>query len=239
MAHTPPHPPTPPTWLGLGGLLCAVSLSTAAWTSAAQAQGVFRVMGPDGKVTFTDRPPSAPTTPAPASAGGAAASSADTTGSPLPLALRQAMARFPVVLYTGIECNACDVGRKHLVAQGVPHTEKTVTTQADADTLKQLSGGQTVPYVTIGKQGLKGYNETEWQRYLSAAGYPAKSALPTGYKNPAPAPLAVTPAGASTAAPAPDSSPANASTPTAPVLPGDTTVAPVPTRNTNPAGIRF
>jgi glutaredoxin len=227
MAH-PPLTKTPPARLDLGWLACSLVLAACAPTVL--AQGVFRVVGPDGKVTFTDRPPSAPTGPAAASAP-AATSDTTTPSGTVPLALRQAMARFPVVLYTGTECNACDVGRKHLNTQGVPYTEKTVTTQADADALKQLSGAQTVPYLTIGRQGMKGYNEAEWLRYLAAAGYPAKSALPVGYKNPAPSPLAPLQASANTGEPAANGAPpANAST---------TTVAPVSPRGTNPAGIRF
>lgn len=240
MAHTRLPHTTQSAPARTRGLLWVVAcLSAAALWPSAHAQGVFRVVGPDGKVTFTDRPPSAPTGPS-GLAGAETSATTDNTGAggTLPVALRQAMARFPVVLYTGIDCNACDVGRKHLLAQGVPYTEKTVTTQPDADALKQLSGAQTVPYLTIGKQGLKGYNETEWQRYLVAAGYPAKNALPTGYKNPAPAPLAAaaqghTPARANT----PDTSTGTTPAPQAP--PSTTTVAPVPSRNTNPAGIRF
>lgn len=217
-------------------LVCGVVV--AAWAPSALAQGVFRVVGPDGKVTFTDRPPSAPTGPAAANTPAANSDTATTTpNGTLPLTLRQAMARFPVVLHTGTDCNACDVGRKHLNAQGVPYTEKTVTTQADADALKQLSGAQTVPYLTIGKQGMKGYNETEWQRYLSAAGYPPKSALPPGYKNPAPSPLAPLQASGTTAGTPTTSEPAANGTP--PANAGTTTVAPVAPRNTNPAGIRF
>ncbi|MEY2683597.1 MAG: hypothetical protein RJA09_741 [Pseudomonadota bacterium] len=235
MAH-PFLTKTPPTRLAWGWLACGLVLAACAPTVL--AQGVFRVVGPDGKVTFTDRPPSAPTG---ASGGEAAASTGDTAGTSgtVPFVLRQSMARFPVVLYTGTECNACDVGRKHLNTQGVPYTEKTVTTQADADALKQLSGAQTVPYLTIGKQGMKGYNEAEWQRYLAAAGYPAKSALPVGYKNPAPSPLVPLQASANTAA----GTTANTGEPAAngapPANAGTTTVAPVTPRGTNPAGIRF
>lgn len=224
MKHTP-HAPQHlhPAAMALG-LALAVLIGTPV-----QAQGVFRVVGPDGKVTFTDRPPSAPTGTGANASDPAAAPDASPTG--LPYALRQAMSRFPVLLYTGTDCKACDAGRKLLNTQGVPYAEKTVTTQADADAFKAINGAQTVPYLTIGQQGVKGYNEGEWQRYLSAAGYPAKSALPAGYKNPAPVPL-VPVAATATATP----STAGGAAAAAPQAPAVTPVAP---RNTNAAGIRF
>lgn len=143
----------------------------------ALAQGVYRIVGPDGRVTFSDQPPAAdaaprtPTTAVPSTAGNAQ----------LPFALRQVATRYPVTLYTGTDCAPCNSGRNLLSARGIPYTEKTITTNNDAEALKRLSGDASLPFLTIGSQQIKGYSDTEWTQFLNAAGYPAQSALPTGY----------------------------------------------------------
>jgi hypothetical protein len=48
-----------------------------------------------------------------------------------------------------------------------------------------------LPFVSIGGQQIKGYSDSEWNQFLDAAGYPAKSVLPATYRNPAATPLVV------------------------------------------------
>lgn len=110
-------------------------------------------------------------------------------GPVLPMALRAAADRYPVTLYTSADCQVCDAGRQLLQQRGIPVIEKTISSPQDAEALNQLSGAVSVPLLTIGQQKLKGFSEAQWQQYLSAAGYPASSALPPGYRNPAPEPL--------------------------------------------------
>lgn len=195
----------------------------------ALAQGVYRIVGPDGRVTFSDQPPAAdaaprtPTAAAPSTAGNAQ----------LPFALRQVVTRYPVTLYTSADCAPCNSGRNLLNARGIPYAEKTITTNNDADALKRLSGDASLPFLTIGSQHIKGYSDTEWTQFLNAAGYPAQSALPTGYRRPDPSPLvsaqAATPAaGDRTATPSANGQPPSPE-PAVPVAP------PV----SSPSGIRF
>lgn len=198
-------------------------LATAACAASAQ---VYRIVGPDGRVTFSDKPPTepgvrastAPVTGQPSSGGGAA----------LPLELRQTASRFPVTLYTGPNCAPCSAGRNYLAARGIPFAERTVSTADDVAAFQRLNAGATtLPLLTIGAQQLKGYAEPEWAQYLDAAGYPQTSQLPANYRAAAPAPLvAIQAVAAPVAAPAP--APAAA----APVGP------PAPT-GSNPAGITF
>jgi glutaredoxin len=161
----------------------------ALWAGVAGAQ-VYRIIGPDGRVTFSDRPPPdakgtpAQSLPMPATSGGSAG------GAVLPAEVRAAANRFPVVLYTGVDCNACALARDFLASRGVPYTERTVSTDDDARALGRLMGGTPrVPFATIGGQHVLGFADTEWSQYLDAAGYPKTSQLPPGYRNPAPAPL--------------------------------------------------
>jgi len=195
---------------------------------SASAQGVYRIVGPDGRVTFSDRPP--PATDARA-VGSTGASSAPDSTAQLPFQLRQVVARYPVTLYTAKECAPCNSGRNLLNARGIPYTEKLIDTPEDGDALKRLSGEASLPFLTIGGQQIKGYSDTEWTQFLDAAGYPKTSALPGNYRRPAPAPLV---AAKPVAAPPVAGAPAN----TTVALPRPAEVPVVPPVN-NPAGIRF
>lgn len=220
----------------LAGLL-GLGLGTLA--PLVQAQPVYRIVGPDGRVSFSDRPPpdAARTGTAPAAAAAGAASAGTPLGA-LPFALRQVASRFPVTLYTGSNCAPCDGGKALLTSRGVPFTERTVSTPEDGEALQRLAGDNSLPLLTVGGQQIKGYSDAEWTQFLDAAGYPRSSVLPPNFRNPPPAPLVAVqrvPASADTAptegapvarrvpAPAPAPAPAAA-----------TAVSP-----TNPAGIRF
>ncbi|MDZ4400496.1 MAG: glutaredoxin family protein, partial [Hydrogenophaga sp.] len=125
---------------------------------SALAQGVYRIVGPDGRVSYSDQPPPAtntrPVAPAPSAAGGASAQ--------LPFELRQVSNRYPVTLYTSSECAPCNSGRNLLNARGIPYAEKTIGTNEDAEALKRLSGQVSLPFLTIGSQQIKGYSDSEW-----------------------------------------------------------------------------
>ncbi|MGL6204672.1 MAG: glutaredoxin family protein [Giesbergeria sp.] len=212
----------------------AVCATGALLATAAQAQQVHRIVGPDGKVTFSDRAPEdkkAQSTVLSTASGGGASNPA------LPSELRQVASRFPVTLYTGESCSPCQQARQLLVQRGVPFTERSVNTNDDIDALRRLSGESALPFGTIGRQQLKGFSDAEWTQYLDAAGYPAQSRLPKGYTQPAATPLA--PAKAP-AASAPDAPQEAASAPTGrlrrPAPPPPPPGGPTPS---NPAGIRF
>ncbi len=198
-----------------------------------QAQGVYRIVGPDGRVTFSDQPPPSGTaSTSPANRAAAPGSAAGGAGAQLPYELRQVSNRYPVTLYASQNCAPCDRGRSLLDARGVPYTEKTVDTPQDGDALRRLSGEMSLPFLTIGGQQIKGYSDTEWTRFLDAAGYPKQSALPPGYRRPAPSPLVAVQTEDAVAVP-----PASAAQPQPqPQPPAPTPVAP-PAQN--PAGIRF
>ncbi|MGO4390565.1 glutaredoxin domain-containing protein [Variovorax sp. M-6] len=189
---------------------------------ATLAQPVYRNVDKNGKVTFSDQPPSASAPAVPARAGGSAG--ADTG---LPYELRQVVQRYPVTLYVSEACGPCGAGRSLLVTRGVPFDERTVKSNEDIDALQRLSGQTSLPLLTIGSQQLKGFGDSEWSQYLDAAGYPKSSQLPASYRQAPARPLvalqpAAEPAPAA-AAPAPAEVPAPANGPN----PG------------NPAGIKF
>ncbi len=193
-------------------LACAAALGLL---MLAPAQAMYKVVQPDGSVTYTDRPPvggNARVTPlgrdaSPVAAAGGAAEGA------LPFALRQAMQRYPVTLYTSADCAPCATGRQLLQARGVPFRERLVLTVDDAAALERLVGGRTVPALTIGNQPLRGLSQSDWTAYLDAAGYPRESQLPRNWPQPPATPLVEratpnVPAQAAAPAPAPEPPPA-------------------------------
>lgn len=207
-------------------LLALALVAGALFSPLSQAQQVYRIVGPDGKVTFSDQPPPAAGSGKVSTAnrgGGAAAP----TG--LPFELRQVASKYPVTLYSGENCGPCGAARALLINRGVPFSERTVTTNEDIKALQRLSGDASLPFATIGTQQLKGFSDMEWTQFLNAAGYPATSVLPPSYRPPAAAPLVTiaTPPAATNGAPA--ARPAAA----------PEAVAPPPPAADNPAGIKF
>lgn len=168
-------------------LLVATSVlaSVSAW-----GQGLFRIVGPDGRVTYADRPPAdagVSVSPLNAAAQPPGADGSSAAGSE---ELRQAAARYPVTLYSTPDCEPCALGRDLLKRRGVPYGEKTVATAADLLALQRLTGTQSLPVLTIGGQLLRGYSEREWDQYLDLAGYPKTSVLPANHRAAPPVPLA-------------------------------------------------
>lgn len=107
--HALPHP--------MRLVLLAFALSTALF-AALPVHAQYKVIGPDGKVTYTDRVPGAGDGKVTAinGRGGAAATDAG-----LPLELRQPASRYPVTLYvTSGSCDPCDTARQMLRGRGIP-----------------------------------------------------------------------------------------------------------------------
>ena len=208
---------------GLLGLAILAGYSA----SDARAQQIYRILAPDGKVTFSDVPPLEPN--ARAKVAPSVPMAGASSDSALPFELRQAASRYPVVLYTGPQCAPCATGREMLTSRGIPFSEKTVSTNEDIDALKRLVGAPTLPALAIGAQQLKGYSEVEWAQFLDAAGYPRTSQLPAGYTPQPASPLVVA---QQPQAPARPSAPAQR----APAAVG--TATPPPAAE-NPTGIRF
>jgi glutaredoxin len=195
--------------------------SLALWTTlatgvglSAPAQAQYKVIDPDGRITYTDRPPvSAGDRVSAISRSGVTTAPADNSSNissnGLPYDLRQLVARYPVTLYTNANCAPCDSGRKLLVDRGVPYVEHLIVTEDDTQALERQSGGRTLPSLRVGTQPVRGFNPTDWTSYLDAAGYPRESRLPRGWQAAPATPLVAR-------APAPAPTPSPAVTPRAP-----------------------
>ena len=166
--------PTRPILI-IAGLLCAAS---------AQAQ-LYKSVGPDGRITYSDAPPAAARRVEQKSLGGGAS---DTSN--LPYALAEAVKASPVTLYSGAKCQPCDDGRTLLKNRGIPFTEKTVNTNDDVIKLRQAGSDGQLPLLLVGRSKHSGYEAGAWGNALTAAGYPATSQLPNGYQFPRAEPVA-------------------------------------------------
>ena len=197
-----------------------VLLSTLAASllfAAPAAHALFKVIAPDGRVTYTDRPPSP-------SEGRVMPVNRDTgqaTDVALPFALRQVATRFPVTLYTASTCgDACALARSLLGKRGVPFTERIAETDEEREAWPRMVGGSEAPVLKVGEQTLRGYTPVAWDETLDTAGYPRQSLLPSTYQAPAPVPLLGRRSAPQRTAP-------------------QTPAAPAGENGSNPAGIRF
>lgn len=174
-----------PTHPAVAMITTAVALLLACGLALAQ----YKVVAPDGRITYTDRPPTQAGNQVLPLRLGAGAAEPATLALLLPAELRPLVARFPVLLYTSSDCAPCDAGRKLLVERGVPFNERTVGSDDDLAALQRLTAGRTVPALSVGAQALRGFQETDWQGTLDLAGYPRESRLPRGYQPPAATPV--------------------------------------------------
>lgn len=163
-------------------------ISCVALLAALPAHAQYKVVGADGKVTYTDRPPAAGNAKVTSiSSRGAAGVAIDVA---LPLELRQPAARYPVTLYTVTgACSPCEAARQLLRQRGIPYSEKQVQTPEDSEALERLSGARDAPTLAIGTQMMRGLAPEVWGSYLDAAGYPRESRLPSNYQYAAATPI--------------------------------------------------
>lgn len=180
------------------GRLVLLGLMVCASGAAAQ----YKWVGPDGRVTYSDRPAPPDAKPAvvrdlPPPTPAAAASDAA-----LPYELRQISQRYPVKLYTTKDCGPCQQARSLLIHRGVPFAESTIATRADVDAFKKLGfDSQMLPVLVVGREKVAGFESGRYDGLLDAAGYPKSSTLPRSYAW-APAQPLTPPADAANEAPA-------------------------------------
>lgn len=147
-----------------------IAFSLLACALAAQAQ-LYRWTDDSGKVHYTDTPP-----PANAKNVQQKAARQAATAPQQPYALRQAVANFPVTVYTSKDCgDPCKKGLDLLKKRGVPFTEKLVASREDIEQLTKLAGAPRVPVMVVGVAVQKDYEEQSWNEALDTAGYPKGS----------------------------------------------------------------
>lgn len=213
---------TPSDRFSSTGLVPRAAIAIAFALVATSVLAQYKVIGPDGKITYTDREPSSSegkVVPLGNRAVVVAAAEPD-----LPFELRQATSKYPVTLYvTTTACDPCTSARQLLKQRGIPFSERLVVNAEDSEALERLSGAREAPTLTIGAQTLRGFAPEVWVSYLDAAGYPRESRLPASYQYRPATPIVDRRESATARSDArPDARPA----PTAPAAP-------------SPSGIRF
>ncbi len=173
----------------------AGALALLAALAAPSAWAVYKVVGPNGQITFTDVPPSRPGeqvervgTPAPVPS--------EQGANRIPQDLRPIVRKYPVVVYTTPQCPACEDGVHLLRQRGIPYSDKNITTPADVAAYKRIGdGSEKLPLLTVGGVRLPvGFAPDAWNQALTAAGYPQQSHLPKDYAFAVPAALVPMPA---------------------------------------------
>lgn len=178
--------PSRPRPLRLRSVFCAASAALV-WLGCGPVQAQYKVIGPDGGITYTDRAPGTQEGTVTALGGRAAAAPADVN---LPFELRQPASRYPVTLYViPGNCEPCELARGLLRQRGVPYTEKRVQSTEDVEAMERLTGSRDTPTLTIGSQVVRGLTTELWTSYLDAAGYPRESRLPASYQPRPPTPV--------------------------------------------------
>ena len=157
----------------------------AAMLGSAQAGSLYRWVDQSGTMHYGDIP-----------AAGAAqieevtiSEAPATDDADLPYATRRAREAFPVTLYVADNCKEfCQQARDLLNQRGIPFTEKNLVSQEDIATFKQISGGEMVPALAVGKDWLNGFLAEQWNSELDIAGYPRTA--PYGFRPATPPPAA-------------------------------------------------
>jgi glutaredoxin len=104
---------------------------------------------------------------------------------------RRAQQNFPVTLYVADNCTEnCEMARNLLNKRGIPFSEKKLTTKADIDAFKALSGSSSAPTLAVGRHYLSGFQAEQWHGELDVAGYPKTGTPHTPPVLPASAPVA-------------------------------------------------
>lgn len=210
------HQLLPLTRPALFATVVALLLAPPAWA-------VYKVVGPNGHITFTDIPPSRPGEQV-QHIGTPAQVPSEQGANPVPADLQPVVRKYPVVIYTTPQCPACDDGVQLLRQRGIPYSDKSITTPADVVAYKRISdGSEKLPLLTVAGMHLPvGFAPDAWNQALTAAGYPLQSHLPKDFAFAAPAALAPV-----TTAPRPAKKASNPdSLPAAPVLPPPNPKAP-------------
>ena len=168
-------------------------LAMLALPLSAGAQPLYKWVGKDGKVHYSDQPP--PKEIKKVEQPRLKGSTIDTSG--LPYEAQKAAQDFPVTLFTSADCKSeCDNGRVFLRKRGIPFSESIIATPEDANAFKKRFGSESIllPSLTVGSQKQQGFEEGAWNGILDTAGYPriaipgtARTAQPAPASEPAPA----------------------------------------------------
>lgn len=158
----------------IGSLLLICTF--AAQAAVAQQSTLYKSVGPDGKVSYSDKPPAdgrvektmkfdnLPSSPLPpALQAQLPRASQPPSGTNLAPAPRGA----PVTLFSATWCVYCKVAKNHLRARAVAFQEFDVDTPNGRVALARAGGGNALPIMLVGSQRVNGYSEQAYDLLFS------------------------------------------------------------------------
>ncbi len=152
-----------------------IALSLAIWfTFPVHAEKLYRIVDEYGNVTYTSTLPFGSESDVEIRDIEGGVDPADDF-----IARDKATGLSPVTLYAVEKCRICDVIRKQLKARNVPFTDVDPSQDPVVyNKLQEITGGSSVPAISVGDKVISRYSYLELKEALNAAGYPPKGAKP-------------------------------------------------------------
>jgi glutaredoxin len=126
------------------------------------ADTIYRSVGPDGRITYSQKPPAGakvektltftnlPATPIPESLMG----EQKKPGEP-----GKRMATGRPVLFTAVWCGYCTQAKAYLAKKGVSYTEYDIDTPGGAQAFRESAGGKGIPVLLLNERRVQGYSQ--------------------------------------------------------------------------------
>ncbi|HYE35101.1 glutaredoxin domain-containing protein [Methylocaldum sp.] len=126
---------------------------------------VYKVTGPDGKVTYTD-----------SNAEGGANTKVEVvkidsyTGSAEVSSVEDSPALRKVTIFTTEWCGVCRKAKAYMASHGVAYDELDIEKSRSAKTKFDQLGGRAVPVILVGKEKMIGFSPSKFEAMLGDAG---------------------------------------------------------------------
>jgi glutaredoxin len=153
--------------------LCALCLC-----SAAHAEKLYKVVGPDGKITYTDRPPedgkskistmeiqSAPSTPLPDAVLKYQAELQKSMQNRLAAAKEMGSIGTPV-LFSAAWCGYCTKAKAYLSAKKINYREVDIDTEDGAKSYFEAGGKTGIPLLVAGAKRQQGFSDASYDSFF-------------------------------------------------------------------------
>ncbi len=149
------------------------SCATFAIAPVADAQTVYKSVGPDGKVVYSDSPPvdgknarqlkfdKLPASPLPAPARAAVDQHRRAGSTAMP-------ATSDVVLYSASWCGYCMAAKSWLGSRGIAYREIDIDTDSGRAYFTRAGGGDGIPLLVAGGQRVQGFSPAAYDALFPA-----------------------------------------------------------------------
>lgn len=153
------------------GRLAAVVIVLPLLSAAASAQSMYKSVGPDGRIAYTDSPPTKGRIEKTLKFESAPAS-------PLPLYYIETLRKLrasaaasaavgDVVLYSAVWCAYCKKAKAYLGSKGIAYQEIDIDTSAGMAAFAQVGGGKGIPLLVTASQRIQGFSTASYDGLFS------------------------------------------------------------------------